>query len=154
MFKTKICTKCKERYEEGFNSPLSNYFHKKSSTPDGLQYVCKKCIRIMHVTHYLENTDYYKDKAIKHNLEYKKRNLQFVVNYLKEHPCIDCGESDPLVLEFDHISDKYKEVSRLVSDYASLETINKEISKCEVRCANCHRRKTAKQLNWYEGITF
>lgn len=106
----------------------------------------------MHATHYLENIDYYKEKAVKHNAEYKGRNLQFVVDYLKQHPCVDCGETDPIVLEFDHLRNKRKEVSRLINDCVSIEILVEEIEKCEVRCANCHRRKTAKQFNWYEGI--
>ena len=79
-------------------------------------------------------------------------NLQKVVNYLKEHPCVDCGETDPIVLEFDHIRDKHKEISRLISDGVSFEMIQKEIEKCEVRCANCHRKRTAIQLGWYLDI--
>lgn len=146
MKKIKHCTKCNEAYK----SPLSNYFHKKAGTPDGYQYVCKRCVRQMHATHYLENIDYYKEKAIKHNAEYRLRNLQYIVDYLKQHPCVDCGESDPVVLEFDHIGDKEYDVSKL--NHSSFETLLEEIAKCEVRCANCHRRKTAKQFNYYEGI--
>lgn len=146
MFETKTCTKCTTEY----NSPFSNHFHKKANTSDGFQYVCKKCICKTHVTHYLENIDYYKEKAIKHNSEYRLRNLQYMVDYLKINPCVDCGEADPVVLEFDHLSDKEYNVSGM--QHSSLESLCQEIAKCEVRCANCHRRKTAKQFNHYDGI--
>jgi hypothetical protein len=32
----------------------------------------------------------------------------------------------------------------------SLDIINNEILKCEVRCANCHTRKTAEQFGWFK----
>lgn len=77
------------------------------------------------------------------------RNIQFLVEYLKTHSCIDCDESNPLVLEFDHVRGKKLErVSSLVSTGKSLKSIKAEIAKCEVRCANCHRIKTAHQLNY------
>jgi hypothetical protein len=142
----KICSEC----EIDYPAPLEDYFHKKSSAADGLQYVCKECIRQKHAVHYLENMDSYKDKAIKHNAEYRLRNLQYIIDYFKTHPCVDCGETDPVVLEFDHIVNKKYNIAEL--NHSSLETLCKEIAKCEVRCANCHRRKTAKQFNYYQGI--
>ena len=71
--------------------------------------------------------------------------------YLHEHPCVDCGETDIAVLEFDHRSQATKElrVSALVCQGYKWETIKTEIDKCDVRCANCHRRRTAIQLGWY-----
>jgi hypothetical protein len=40
-------------------------------------------------------------------------------------------------------------VSALVNGKYSWSKILEEIEKCDVRCANCHRRRTAKQLGWY-----
>ena len=65
-----------------------------------------------------------------------------LVEYLSEHPCVDCGESDPIVLEFDHVEGKTMNVSKMRSQRYKWSVIVKEIAKCEVRCANCHRRTT------------
>lgn len=72
-----------------------------------------------------------------------------ILKHLGSHPCIDCGEGDPVVLEFDHVRGKKKmNVSRMVKT-CGLVTLNEEIAKCDVRCANCHRRVTAKRNgNW------
>jgi hypothetical protein len=67
---------------------------------------------------------------------------------LIEHPCVDCGENDPVVLDFDHKSDKVASISYLLGTVAGWERVEKEIEKCEVRCANCHRRKTARDRKW------
>jgi hypothetical protein len=68
--------------------------------------------------------------------------------YLANKKCIDCGENDPVVLEFDHVdrSKKTKGVARLLSGHWSWNRLLQEIEKCEIRCANCHRRKTYVQL--------
>lgn len=64
--------------------------------------------------------------------------------YLSTKKCVDCGEDDPVVLEFDHSdpSKKFKSVSKMLSGHWSWLSLTKEIAKCEIRCANCHRRKT------------
>ena len=142
----KICSKCDFDYP----TPLEDYFAKRSDTEDGFQRSCKKCVAIWHKKHYKKNKAYYKKKAIKHNSEYRLRNLQYIVDYLKQHPCVDCKETDPVVLEFDHQGDKDYNVSRMHT--FCLQTLIDEIAKCQVRCANCHRRKTAKQFSYYKGI--
>lgn len=66
---------------------------------------------------------------------------------------MDCGESDVVVLEFDHRDPELKvlDVSTMVSNRHSWTDIIAEIEKCDVRCANCHRRKTASQFGWHQG---
>jgi hypothetical protein len=80
-----------------------------------------------------------KPKTVK-DLNSKIRNRKFLDNYLKNHPCIDCGNSDLRVLDFDHVrGEKVEDVSHAVRNNWSIIKIQKEIDKCEVRCSNCHR---------------
>lgn len=65
-----------------------------------------------------------------------------VTAYLAAHPCVDCGEDDPIVLEFDHRGDKLFNVGEAARLGYGVPRIMAEIAKCDVRCANCHRRKT------------
>src|ERR1039458_967220 len=92
-------------------------------------------------------------KAEAHSTRYRKRRKQrfeekqvWINDYLKSHPCIDCGEADPLVLVFDHCRGKKKrDVTGLTA--MSVASISKEINKCDVVCANDHARRTAKRAN-------
>jgi hypothetical protein len=60
-----------------------------------------------------------------------------VKDYLAIHTCTDCPETDPIVMEFDHIADdKVIAVSNAVRLGWSLKKVMYEISKCEVVCAN------------------
>lgn len=92
----------------------------------------------------------YKDKKDLYLAQKKHRiKVRVLINeYLKSKECVDCGEGDPVVLEFDHTvrSDKFKTINKMLSGHYSWNAIHLEIQKCEVRCANCHRRKTYKQL--------
>jgi hypothetical protein len=67
-------------------------------------------------------------------------NALLVYHYLLEHPCVDCGETDPIVLEFDHNGDKFMTVSAMKVNYSQGKLLA-EIAKCEVRCVKCHRRR-------------
>ena len=82
-----------------------------------------------------------------------KENRERLWAFLLEHPCADCGELDPIVLEADHIGgDKDNHVSTLVTRGCSWARIERELAKCEIVCANCHRRRTSKRGNhWRSG---
>lgn len=68
------------------------------------------------------------------------RNRTYVDTYLKNHACIDCGNTDVRVLEFDHVRGiKEGNICHSVRNAWSIERLKTEIEKCEIRCCNCHR---------------
>lgn len=80
------------------------------------------------------------------NERYMQERRQWVDDYLASHPCVDCGEADRDVLDFDHVlGDKSFGISEAISRGSSLKVLIEEIAKCEVRCANCHRKVTRKR---------
>ena len=66
------------------------------------------------------------------------------VDQLKSRPCTDCGGYfPPFVMDFDHVrGDKTADISRLRDARAARAKLEAELAKCEVVCANCHRRRT------------
>lgn len=111
-------------------------------------YRCPKCKSEYNKQHYEQNKAAYVSRA-----SARKKQVLIALNfqlvqYLSSHPCVDCGERDPVVLEFDHIVEKIDDIATLVSRGFSWRSISQEIEKCEVRCANCHRRVTAKRGRW------
>lgn len=81
------------------------------------------------------------------------RNQLKLIEYLKVHPCIVCGESDIIVLEFDHRdpSTKIGGVGDMARKY-SWAKVEEEIAKCDVLCANDHKRRTAIQFGWLRAV--
>jgi len=79
----------------------------------------------------------------------RKKAREYVTEYLVTHPCTDCGESDPIVLTFDHLpgeNQKREDVSQMVYGGYGLDTIIAEIAKCDVVCYNCRSlREQARQ---------
>lgn len=75
----------------------------------------------------------------------QQRARAFLNEYLSQHPCIDCGEADLDVLQFDHRQPTATD--RVVTGMLtySIDSITAEIEKCDVRCANCHTRRTRQQ---------
>lgn len=106
---------------------------------------CKECSRAYIRDHYAKNKEYYLSKARKRNIKIKSEAIKYIGSYLLTHPCVDCGEKNILVLEFDH-RDKHSkigDINTIITNGGSLRKIIEEISKCDIRCANCHRKKTA-----------
>ncbi len=67
---------------------------------------------------------------------------------------MDCGESNIVVLEFDHRdpSTKSFNISDSIRRRLGFKAVEEEMKKCDVVCSNCHRIRTAKQFNHYEGF--
>ena len=110
---------------------------------------CLACMAAYGREHYERNRAKYLKKAHRNRVRVRARNDERILAYLLDHPCVDCGETDPLVLDFDHREPSMKsdEVSRMVRS-RPWRVVLEEIEKCDVRCANCHRRRTARQFRW------
>jgi 5-methylcytosine-specific restriction endonuclease McrA len=138
----KRCSRC------GEVKPLDE-FHKNRSNRDGLQARCRECNTSVAKQHYADHPEHRRARIDawmrRVNDEHKRR----VLEHLRDHPCVDCGEDDPVVLEFDHLRDKSSGVSELLLAHVRWERVAAEIAKCEVRCANCHRRRTAALGGWF-----
>lgn len=143
----KKCTKCKVEKE------LSE-FNKKSSTKDGLQKTCKECQREHSREYYKLNKERQKKIINEARRKRVKDGRKKYFNILRSSSCVDCGEKNPMVLEFDHRDDvkKIMTINELVHGGYSWEKVEIEMAKCDVRCANCHRIRTAEQYGWYKDL--
>ncbi len=104
-----------------------------------------KLLRVYSKKHYEKNRAAMIARAKVTSLKTRDLARKHILDYLTKHPCVDCGEADPIVLEFDHIAGRGEKMFSLgvaVQRGYGLAKIDAEIEKCDVRCANCHRRKT------------
>jgi hypothetical protein len=77
-----------------------------------------------------------------HNLNYEPSTTRIAIReYRSDKCCVECGESDYRLIEFDHIDEKEKSFN-IASNSFALETIFKEIEKTQFLCIECHRKKT------------
>jgi hypothetical protein len=138
----KKCSMCKTE------KPLDD-FYRRARNKDGRNSYCKECGK----KHYQNWKDFSPERKKRyHNWKIARveENRQKFVSVLQESGCVDCGLTDFRVLEFDHIgTDKTSGVATLVGQGAKWERIEEEIAKCEVRCCNCHRIKTAERGKWW-----
>lgn len=101
--------------------------------------------------HYAKHKERVIAKAKVYSKAARERVRAYINNYLKAHPCTDCGETDPIILEFDHVGEagtKKFNISDATRRGYGMNKIKAEIEKCEVRCANCHRKKTYERGGW------
>lgn len=136
----KVCPRCSIAKE-------MEEFNWRSKIKQTRQSICKECQRQINIEHYQNNSEQYKARA----RQFKKELKEKFAEWLSDKSCIDCGENDPVVLDCDHVSgNKVDNIAKMLNDTRPWEIIIEELSKCEIRCSNCHRRKTAKQFGWYK----
>jgi hypothetical protein len=139
----KTCSKC------GRNQALAEFQRRRDSS-DGRRSHCKSCSKARYAA--LRSPLAQFDVSARPGSLRARRH--WLATYLLCHPCVDCGLRDIRVLEFDHRVDEVKSdsVSRLFLSGRSWEVVLAEIAKCEVRCVNCHRRRTsARAGHWREA---
>lgn len=103
---------------------------------------CRPCRAAYKQEHYARHRERYVAKAMRRKNALAAERAAYLVEFFRERACVDCGELDPLVLEFDHLGDKKFDISRGLRD-RNWQAVLDEIAKCDVVCANCHRRRTA-----------
>jgi hypothetical protein len=132
----KRCPRCTETLP-------AEQFPPNVARPDGLGSYCRRCQRLHSVESYDRHAPRIRPIHVEANTRRRQENRARVLEYLSWHPCVDCGERDPVVLEFDHRDgeEKEAEIARLVHDGAAWYRVQREIDKCDVRCANDHRRR-------------
>lgn len=108
---------------------------------------CTKCLRKDMSRRRKKNPKHYTELARKHrNKSYAQKRL--LIDSIKANPCMDCKKRFPApVMQFDHRdgNTKIKAISTLMRNTVKWETIEKEIAKCDLVCANCHAIRTHKR---------
>ena len=143
----KMCIVCK------IEQPIAAFPFRNKATGQRRSY-CYECQRNYCRAHYANNREAYNQRRYIRQRDLRKMNRDRLKGYLESKCCVDCGENDVRILEFDHVAgNKRGNVSDMVTGSVSWRRIEAELAKCEVRCANCHRRKTALQFGWFRQGT-
>ncbi len=138
----KTCSSCKK------SKPLEE-FNRKGK---GYQGNCRSCNTAYQKQHYIDNKAKYSIDNGLRRVEANKAGHSFLREVAK-NGCSLCFEKDYCCLEFDHIdpSKKKMNISKMLDYGYSVAAIKLEVDKCRVLCANCHRKHTATQFNWYKN---
>ena len=132
----RACTKCGELKPRDAFPPV------RRGEPK-LQSWCRECFATYGREYYRKNREAQKARLLRNAATKRADNQRRMIEYLRAHPCVDCGQTDIIVLQFDHLANKERDVANMLTGSWSWSAIEKEIAKCEVRCANCHRLRTA-----------
>ena len=133
----KICTTCHTEKDMA-------EFRKDRTQKDGYQPRCKLCVRARSAELYSST---YKATVRERDAAIRAANAAKLLEYKQTHPCVCCGESEAVCLDFHHTDPSTKEFGIACGLQRSWAKILKEIKKCVVVCANCHRKVHAELLN-------
>ena len=135
----KYCIRCLTFKDE-------NEFKERKKQDKYLRSHCIPCLKEYDRERWTARTLERKAHTTKLNKERIDAKFEKLALYLLAHPCVDCGETDIRCLDFDHLMDKNYDISTAIQK-KNWQLVCEEIVKCEVRCANCHRKVTHKRAN-------
>jgi hypothetical protein len=87
---------------------------------------CRPCRAEYTQEHYAANKQRYIDAAARRRRTVVVERVELLLAYLRQHPCIDCGETDPVVLEFDHLRDKKFSIATIWWDHRWQTVLERE----------------------------
>lgn len=128
MVDRKYCGKCDR------NLPLEG-FSKNKCKKDGLQTCCKECKKTEDALFYKNNKELQRTRVRKFRAKIREQ----ISNYKAGVGCKFCDETDPVALDFHHENGSDKEFT-ISKAQLGWNNLLKEIKKCEVVCACCHRK--------------
>ncbi len=146
----KMCSKCRKE-------KLTSEFFYRDKPTGKLHAQCKECYRtvrrVSYRSHYDKYKDHYRYRAKERRAQQKSIFRKNMLDVLSGKSCAICEEDDIRTLEFDHIDPTGKSFS--ISQAYRLghkwEDVLKEMNKCRILCANCHRKHTSLQFGWYKA---
>jgi len=109
----RACTKC------GEVKPIDQFPPVRRGEPK-LQTWCRECFAEANARNYRKNHEREKTRLLRQVSERRAEVRGKIIDYLRRHPCVDCGETDIVVLEFDHLADKIAEISTAYRDEPQL----------------------------------
>jgi hypothetical protein len=131
----KVCCKCKIRRlveEFNFRNRLKGIRHR----------YCRDCGKKFTQDHYKRNKQQYIERSMRATVRRREYLRQ-----VKSCPCADCGVQYPFyVMDFDHREGEEKSFEMNHVNYVTMRAIKREIEKCDVVCANCHRERTYQRI--------
>lgn len=143
----KKCTRCKNDFNIEDFKIINKRTGKRSS-------MCNECKKEYDREYHKNRSEESKKRKVRSQLIAQSLNRKRHISLLMDSGgCVDCGEKRIETLDYDHIKGKKKyNISNMINHGFSWSSILKEISKCEIRCSNCHRVRTAKDQGWYTEI--
>ena len=139
----KICSRCES------SKPLEQ-FARRAKSKDGLSVWCKSCFSEYEAERYATLPSE-RERKTANKQRRRLRNQNNVRELLQKTSCMDCGNADWRVLEFDHRDPAEKSFTIAVRMEVSWEALKAEIEKCDVVCANCHRIRTAEYFGTWRS---
>ena len=128
------CLKAKRRSKLFVTNNGSNMGRPRLSDDVHYNSAHRRAVRKYQLTHPENEAGWKRDFLI--------QRRSWLNEYKSSRGCKNCGEKDPRCLDFHHKDSmkKVKEVSQMF--HLNKDALLNEIEKCDILCANCHRKIT------------